>query len=331
MPPSIAPPWLWIAFTIFIVSMLALDLVLHRKPRERRGQALMWVIGWVSLALVFYVGIHINFGRQPGLEFITGYVIEYSLSVDNLFIFVLIFRYFSIPAHSQHRILFWGILGALVMRFIFVFLGSALLHRFEWIIYIFGGVVILGGLKMLKEEEIQVDPERNLILRIVRRFIHVSSQDGEHFLIRSHGRVYATKLLLVLVMVEATDLVFAVDSIPAVFAITRDPFIVYSSNIFAILGLRSLYFLIAHAIERFHYLKYGLGLVLIFVGLKMMLAEYFPISTGRSLLVVGALLGGSLVLSLLRTRHRHAAEPQPSRSIASAAEESEKPARRKPR
>lgn len=297
--------------------MLALDLGLHRKPREvHYSQALIWTIVWISLAAAFYAGMHLHFGRQPGLEFLTGYVIEYALSVDNLFIFLLIFKYFSVPVRLQHRILFWGILGALVMRFVFVFLGTALLHRFEWIVFIFGAVVILGGLKMLKEEEVEVHPERNLVLRIFRKLVRTSSQDaGDRFLFRSHGHVYATPLLLVLVVIEATDVAFATDSIPAVFAVTRDPFIAYSSNIFAILGLRSLFLLIAHAMNRFYYLKWGLGLVLIFVGIKMLIGGYFPIPIGISLLVVGALLGISMVISLLRPvslpRARVPEEPSP--------------------
>lgn len=302
MPPSVASSFLWVGFTIFVICMLALDLGLHRKQHEiRYTQALAWTMVWISLAVAFYAGIHRFFGRQTGLEFLTGYLIEYALSVDNLFIFLLIFKYFSVPVRFQHRILFWGILGALVMRFLFIFLGTALLHRFEWLIFVFGAIVVLGGLKMLKEEEVEVHPERNLVLRIFRKLVRTTSQDaGERFLLRAHGRLYATPLLLVLVLVEATDLAFAADSIPAVFAVTRDPFIVYTSNIFAILGLRSLYLLIAHAMNRFRYLRWGLGSVLLFVGLKMLVGDYFPIPIGISLIVIAALLGVSIVLSLFR-------------------------------
>jgi TerC family integral membrane protein len=285
--------------------MLALDLgVFHRKAHAIGfREALIWTLVWIALALLCNTGIYVYSGHQKGLEFLTGYVIEYALSVDNLFVFLLIFRYFSVPVPFQHRILFWGILGALIMRLLFILVGSALLARFEWTAFIFGAVVILGGIKMLKEEEVEVHPERNLVLRIFRRFVPTTHQDtGASLVVRRDGRFYATPLLLVLLVVEATDVAFAADSIPAIFAITRDPFIAFTSNIFAILGLRSLYLLVAGAIDRFHYLKWGLGLVLIFVGAKMLLSGYVAIPIGASLGVVGALLGGSIVLSFLRNR-----------------------------
>jgi tellurite resistance protein TerC len=303
MPGSGVSPILWIAFGIFVFSMLVLDLgVFHRKAHEiRHREAFIWTVAWIALALLFYLGVHLHFGKQRGLEFFTGYVIEYALSVDNLFIFLLIFRYFSVPVRLQHRVLFWGILGALAMRLPFILLGTALLAKFEWVAYILGGIVILGGIKMMKEEEVEVHPERNLMLRIVRRFVPVAFHDtGDGLFVRRGGRTWATPLLLVLVVVEATDLVFAADSIPAVLAVTRDPFIAFTSNIFAILGLRSLYMLIASSIDRFHYLKYGLGLVLIFVGVKMMIASYITIPILASLFVVAALLGVSIVISFLR-------------------------------
>ena len=298
-----ASPLLWFGFGIFVSLMLVLDLgVFHRKSREiRHREALAWTVTWIALALFFYLGVHFYFGKQRGLEFFTGYVIEYALSVDNLFIFLLIFRYFSVPVRLQHRVLFWGIIGAVAMRLAFILVGTALLAQFEWVGYLLGGIVILGGIKMMKEEEVEVHPERNIMLRIVRRFVPIEFHDpGEGLLVRRGGRTWATPLLLVLVVVEATDLVFAADSIPAVLAVTRDPFIAFTSNIFAVLGLRSLFMLIAGSIDRFRYLKYGLGLVLIFVGVKMVIAGYIAISILASLLVVAALLGISILVSFLR-------------------------------
>ncbi len=312
MPASIGSPILWIGFGVFVVAMLALDLgVFNRRAHEISfREALIWTLVWISLALIFNAGIYHYSGSQKGLEFLTGYVIEYTLSVDNLFIFLLIFKYFSVPAQYQHRVLFWGILGALIMRLVFILLGAALLARFEWVVFIFGAIVLLGGLKMMKEEEMEVHPERNLVLRIFRRFVPTTHQDaGASLIVRRDGRIYATPLLLVLLVVEATDVAFAADSIPAIFAVTRDPFIAFTSNIFAILGLRSLYLLVAGAFYRFYYLKWGLGLVLIFVGAKMLISEWVVIPIGPSLGVVGALLGGSLLISFLWPR-----KPQTSSS-----------------
>jgi len=302
MAPSVASPLLWIGFTGFILGMLALDLGLHRQPLEQdRTQALNWTIVWISLAVLFCAGVHLHFGRQRGLEFLTGYVMEYALSVDNLLVFLLTFRYFAVPIRFQRRVLFWGVLGALVTRFLFVFVGTTLLNRFHWVIFVFGAVVILCGLQMLIEKEVEVHPERNLAVRIFRMFVRTSSQDaGDRFLVRLQGRTYATPLLLVLVVIEAADIAFAADSIPAVFAVTRDPFIAYTSNIFAIVGLRSLYLLVAQAMNRLRYLKWGLGLVLLFAGIKMMIGDYFPIPIGISLVIVGTLLGVSMLISLLR-------------------------------
>ena len=301
--PSVGSPLLWIAFGVFVFLMLALDLgVFHRDSHEVSSrEALIWTGVWVALALLFNAGITLWFGRQRGLEFLTGYVIEYSLSVDNIFVFILIFKYFSVPAGYQHRVLFWGVLGALVMRLAFILAGAALLNRFEWIMYLFGVALILGGAKMLKEEEMEVHPERNLVLRIFQKFVRTTSQDaGGSLFLRRAGRFYATPLLLVLVVVEATDVVFAADSIPAIFGVTRDPFVAFTSNIFAIMGLRSLYFLLASVLNRFHYLKVGLGLVLIFVGGKMLLDHYIKVSIGTSLAVVAVLLGASIALSFAR-------------------------------
>jgi tellurite resistance protein TerC len=280
--------------------MIVLDLaVFHRRAHEvHYREAVIWTLVWVSLALLFNGGIYLRFGHQRGLEFLTGYLIEYALSVDNIFVFILIFRYFSVSARLQHRILFWGILGALVMRLMFVLLGTALLHRFRWLGLVFGGFLILAGIKMLKEQEAEVHPERNLVLRLFRKFVPTLSRPfGARLLLRKRGRIYATPLLLVLIVVETTDVVFAMDSIPAIFAITPDPFVIFTSNIFAILGLRSLYFLLASTMSKFEYLKWGLGCVLVFVGIKMVISDHFAIPIGISL-GVSALLSGSIVVSL---------------------------------
>lgn len=306
MTQSIGTPVLWIGFTLFVIVMLAIDLgVFNRKAHEvHHREALIWTAVWVSLAVAFNVWVFLNHGKELGLEFLTGYVIEYSLSIDNLFVFLLVFRYFAVPKASQHRTLFWGILGALVMRAIFIFLGAVLLESFNWIIYVFGGFLVFTGIKMLNGANVEIHPERNPVVRLFQRLMPVTRQYyGARFLVREGGRKtgrwVATPLLLVLVVVEATDVVFAVDSIPAIFAITRDPFIVFTSNIFAILGLRSLYFLLAAAMTHFHHLKLGLGAVLAFVGAKMMVSEFYEIPIVISLIVVGVLLGGSVVASMV--------------------------------
>ena len=303
MPDSVGSPLFWVGFTLFVLFMLALDLgVFHRNAHEvSHREALGWVLTWVSLAISFNVLLYFRFGSQRALEFLTGYIIEYSLSMDNIFVFIIIFRYFAVPSGAQHRVLFWGILGALVMRAIFILIGTVLLERFHWVIYIFGAFLVITGIKMLKGAEIEVHPERNPAVRLFQKYIPISNQySGAKFWIQKEGRSYATPLMLVLVVVEATDLVFAVDSIPAIFAVTLDPFIVYTSNVFAILGLRSLYFLLAAAMKRFHYLSVGLGLVLSFVGAKMLVSGYYPIPIALSLAVVAAILGGAVAASLLR-------------------------------
>ncbi len=308
---TIGTPALWVGFTVFVLAMLALDLgVFHRKAHEVRvGEALIWTAVWVTLALVFNLGIYFWFGSERALEFLTGYVIEKALSVDNLFIFIVVFSAFAVPPKLQHRVLFWGILGALVMRAIFIVLGAALLQRFHWVIYIFGAFLILTGIKMLLQRGGEIDPQRNVILRLFKRFIpSVNGYRGGRFTVVEAGKRYATPLLLVLVVIEATDLVFAVDSIPAIFAVTTDPFIVFTSNIFAILGLRALYFALAGMMEKFHYLKVGLSLVLVFVGTKMLLAGIYQIPILGSLGIIVALLGGSIIASLLR---RPIESPQP--------------------
>ena len=282
--------------------MLALDLgVFHRKAHViHTREALGWSAFWIVLALLFNLGVGWWFGAERGLEFLTGYLIEKALSVDNIFVFLVIFSYFSVPATYQHRVLFWGILGAIVFRVIFILAGAVLLQAFHWVIYIFGGLLVVTGVKILRSREEHVHPERNPVLRLMRRYVPIAPDyHGQRFLVRVGGRLMATPLLLVLGVVEATDIVFAIDSIPAIFAVTDDPFIVFTSNIFAILGLRALFFLLAGVMNRFHYLKVGLGLVLAFVGTKMLLSDIYEIPIGLSLGVVAALIGGSVIASLL--------------------------------
>ena len=302
LPQSIGTPLLWAGFTLFVLCMLALDLlVFHKREHEvKPKEALAWSIGWISLALLFNVGVYRFFGAQRGLEFFTGYLIELALSVDNLFVFILIFNTFHVrPAH-QHRVLFWGILGAQVMRAVFILLGAALLQAFHWIVFVFGGFLVFTGVKILLNRGTEVHPEKNPVLRLFGKIVPTLPDSyGGRFTVKLNGKRYATALLPVLVVVEVTDLMFAVDSIPAIFAITNDPFIVYTSNIFAILGLRALYFLLASAMGKFRYLKVGLGLVLSFVGAKMVLAEWVPIPIEISLAVVVALLAGSILASVI--------------------------------
>ncbi|HEX6161511.1 MAG TPA: TerC family protein [Thermoanaerobaculia bacterium] len=303
---TIASPSLCIIFSVFVLGMLALDLgVFNRKAHEVRfKEALGWSIVWVTLSLIFNAWIYYRFGAQKGLEFLTGYLIEKALSVDNIFVFVILFASFAVPKVYQHRVLFWGVLGAILMRAIFIGLGAALVSRFHWIMYVFGAILIYTGIKLMAEGEAEPHPEKNPIYKVARRFFPaVPEYHGKAFMIVKDGRRYATPLLLVLFAIEATDVVFAVDSIPAIFAITTDPFIVYTSNIFAILGLRAMYFLLAGIIDKFHYLKYGLALVLLFVGVKMIIAEWYKVPIGVSLGVVAALLGASVAASMIWPKH----------------------------
>ena len=294
--------WFWLGFIAFVLAMLSLDLgVFNRTPHVVSArEALTWTGVWVGLALVFAGGLALFVDRQAALTFLTGYVIEESLSVDNIFVIVLIFQYFAVPAQYQHRVLFWGILGALIMRGLFIGIGAALLARFEWIIYIFGALLVITGIRMAVKQDEEFDGEQNPVVKFVRRFLPVTSDyRGEHFFTMEEGRRSATPLLLVLVLVEATDLIFAIDSIPAIFGITRDPFLVFTSNIFAVLGLRSLFFLLASVVTKFHLLKYGLAVILTFVGAKM-LAEHWihiPIlwSLGIVISVLAASIGASFV------------------------------------
>ena len=294
--------WFWVGFIAFVLTMLALDLgVFNRKPHVvQPKEALTWTSVWVSLALLFAAGLAYFVSPQIALTFLTGYLIEESLSVDNIFVIVLIFQYFAVPAQYQHRVLFWGILGALVMRGLFIGLGAALLARFEWIIYIFGALLVITGVRMAMKQDEEFDGEQNPVVKFVRRFMPVTATyHGKHFFIVENGKRFATPLFLVLVLVEATDLIFAIDSIPAIFGITRDPFIVFTSNIFAIMGLRSLFFLLAHVVTKFHLLKYGLAIILTFVGVKMMIEHWVHIPILVSLGVVLGVLLLSIVGSLI--------------------------------
>ncbi len=306
--------WWWIGFNALVLVLLALDLgVFNRKAHAVSvKEALGWSAVWVTLAIAFGVGIGLTMGRQSALEFFAGYLVEEALSVDNLFVFILIFGYFKIEPKLQHRVLFWGILGALLMRGAMIGAGAVLIERFHWIIYVFGAFLVFTGIRMAFGGDSEIEPESNPIIRIVRRFIPLTTQfRGEHFFVREPitrggaARLVATPLFVVLVLVETTDVVFALDSIPAVFGVTRDPFLVYTSNVFAILGLRSLYFVLAGVIGKFHLLKYGLSIVLAFVGVKMLVSEIWPIPIGIALSVVAGVLGLSVVLSLLiKPRHK---------------------------
>lgn len=292
---------LWSLFNVFIVSMLIIDLTLfhNEDDKETIRKALIWTGVWIAMALVFGVGVYYFMGSQTALDYYTGYLIEKSLSVDNIFVFLLVFSYFKVPAEYQHKVLFWGIFGALVMRLAFIFTGVALLERFHWIVYVFGAFLVFTGIKLAMEKDKEVHPERNPILKLVRRiFPTTKTYHGSKFFIRRMGRTIATPLFVVLVVIETTDVVFALDSIPAILAITRDEFIVYSSNAFAILGLRALYFAVSGIMQLFHYLHYGLSLILVFVGVKMLIAEFYHIPTPFALAFIAVTLTVSIVASI---------------------------------
>ncbi len=302
---TIGSPLLWAGFVAFVLAMLAVDLgVFHRKAHEvSLKEAGVWSAVWVGLAVLFNAGIYAWFGRDAALQFTTGYLIEKALAIDNIFVFVVIFTAFAIPTVYQHRVLFWGVLGALMMRAAFILAGGAFLQRFHWAMYVFGGLLAVTGIKLLLQRNQQIHPEQNPLVRAFQRVFPVTHEfAGDRFTVVRGARRYGTRLLLALVAVAVTDLLFAVDSIPAIFAITSDPFIVFTSNIFAMLGLRSLYFLLAGVIARFSYLKVGLSLVLVFVGGKMLLADVYQVPVAASLGVIAAILGGSIVLSLFRTQ-----------------------------
>jgi tellurite resistance protein TerC len=312
----------WILFTIFVVAMLALDLgVMHRGPNEMGFKQALWAcLFWITLAAGFGVVVLLWQGQQRALEFVTGYVIETSLSVDNLFVFLVLFRFFKVPRADQYTVLFWGIIGALVMRLVFIIVGVGAIRRFHWVIYVFGAILIYSGLKLAFGGEVDVAPDKNFVLRLFRKFVP-STEDycGKKFLVRRAGRTMATPLLAVLIVVETTDLLFAVDSIPAVLAITRDAFIVFTSNVFAVLGLRAMYFALSGMFKLFHYLHYGLSAILVFVGAKMLLSNeslavfgvrlHQEISTPMVLTIVGSILGLSIIASLAFPKSKKQHEP----------------------
>ncbi len=301
----------WVGFLLFVLAMLALDLgVFHRKAHAvSMREAVSWTCVWVTLSLLLGLGIYLGWigsyaeatRQRAALEYFTGYLIEVSLSVDNVFVFALLFSYFHVPSAYRHRVLFWGILGALVMRGIMIFAGVAILKSFHWVIYLFAAILIIGGIKMWRSHAVKIDPQKNPVLKLVRRIFTVAEGDhGQNFFVREKGLFAVTPLFVVLVLVEWTDLIFAVDSIPAVLAVTDDPFIVFTSNVMAILGLRSLYFALAGIMERFHLLHYGLSAILIFVGLKMMFADLYKIPIGAALAIVAGILVTSVIASLRR-------------------------------
>jgi len=305
--------WLWLIFSVVIAAMLYVDLgVVNRRAHVISiKEALVWSGVWIAVSLLFCLGLSIWQGREPALEFLTGYLIEKSLSVDNLFVFLLIFSYFRVPAQYQHKILFWGIIGALVLRFVFIMAGVALIHRFHWILYLFGVFLIVTGIRLALEKDKEIHPEHNPVLRAFRRVWPVTDRYHEtgQFFIRQAGRRVATPLFVVLLVVETTDVVFAVDSIPAIFAVTLDPFIVYSSNAFAILGLRALYFALAGLLRVFVHLHYGLSAILVFVGIKMLIADAYQIPIGIALGVVAGILALSILASMLRKPSAPPTEP----------------------
>jgi len=302
-------PLFWVLFNIFVVIMLALDLgVLNRRPHEIGfREAVTWSLVWVGLAAAFAGFVYFWHGRPAALEFVGGYLVEQSLSIDNLFVFVVIFRYFKVPAPLQHRVLYWGIIGALIMRGIFIVAGVGLIRRFDWLIYIFGAFLVFNGVQLMRQTEMEVHPDQNPIVRLLRRLMPVSSEyEGGKFLVRRE-RLYATPMLVVLLVIETTDVLFAVDSVPAVLAISLDPFIVYTSNVFAILGLRSMYFVLAGMMQTFRYLHYGVAVILMFIGTKMLISHFYKIPTEVALGVVAALLAVSVCASLM---HKEASESE---------------------
>jgi len=313
-PITIGSPALWTGFVVFVLVMLALDLgVFHRKAHAiGTREALVWSAVWVTLALVFNLGVWALFGPDRGLEFFTGYLIEKSLSVDNIFVFVVIFAALGIPAHLQHRVLFWGILSALVLRAAMIFAGAAMLAKFHWLIYVFGAFLIVTGIKLFVQRGKEEHPEDGWAMRMLRRFVPSTPRlDGDRFFTREGGRRLATPLFVALLLVEVSDVIFAVDSIPAIFAVTTDPFIVFTSNIFAILGLRSLFFLLAGMAEQFRYLKVGLAAVLVFVGAKMAAVDFVKVPPIVSVGVIGSILATAVLASVLAARRELAAATAP--------------------
>ncbi|TXI68032.1 MAG: TerC family protein [Cyclobacteriaceae bacterium] len=304
---------LWVGFNVFVLGMLALDLgVFHRKSHTVTvREALIWTGVWVTLSLFFNLFVYYYFGEELAVEFFTGYLIEKSLSVDNIFVMIMIFSYFQVPQEYQHQVLFWGILGALVMRIIFILSGIELIHRFHWLIYFFGGFLIFTGIRMITSGDVKIEPEKNPVVKLARKIFSVTPTfEGDKFFTKRNGKTWATPLFLVVILIEATDLIFAVDSIPAILAISEDPFIVYTSNVFAILGLRSLYFALSGIEKYFHYLKFGLSAILVFVGLKMCIVDFYKIPVTISLIVIVFLLAIAMIASVLFPKKEEAHNPQ---------------------
>jgi len=295
---------IWVGFGFFVALMLALDLfVFHKNTHEIKiKEALIWSVVWISLALIFNYGVYLWFGKEKALEFLTAYVIEKSLSIDNLFVFIMIFGYFNVKAQYQHKILFWGILGALVLRAIFIMAGISLIHNFHWIIYVFGAFLVYTGIKIPFEKDKEFEPEKNPLVKLFKKFMPVTNEDhGDKLFVKINAKTFATPLFITLIIIEFSDLIFAVDSIPAVLAISDDTFIVYTSNVFAILGLRSLYFALAGIVKYFRLLKYGLAAILVFVGVKMCISGFYKIPVGWSLFTILMLLVISVVASIVIT------------------------------
>jgi tellurite resistance protein TerC len=304
-PPLDVPPWFWIAFCAGTALLLALDMfVFHRKAHEPSlRESALWTVFWCSLALVFNGWVWWEFGQEAGLAFFTGYLVEWSLSMDNVFVFVVIFAYFGVPLKYQYRVLFWGILGAIGMRLTFILVASELLKQVTWIFYLFGLFLIYTGVKLATAHGVEANPDHNPVLRVARRYLPVAKgSHGDKFFVRQDGKLFVTSLFLVLLVVESTDVVFAVDSVPAIFGITREPFIVFTSNVFAIMGLRALYFLLAGVMGLFRYLHYGLSAILIFIGIKMVLHDFVHLKHWQSLLVIVTLLAISIITSLIAAR-----------------------------
>lgn len=291
---------LWVTFNAFVVAMLAIDLgIFHRKSHEVGvKEALTWTCVWITLAMLFNLFTYYYFDKVKALEFFTGYLIEKSLSVDNIFVIILIFSYFKVPKAYQHKVLFWGILGALVMRFIFILSGVELIHRFHWLIYIFGGFLIITGIRMLTSGDQKIEPDKNPLIKLAKKIMPITTAfEGDKFFVKRNARTWATPLFLVVILIETTDLIFAVDSIPAILAISDDTFIIYTSNVFALLGLRSLYFALAGIEQYFKYLKFGLSAILVFVGIKMCIVDWFKIPIEISLIVIGFTLAIAMICS----------------------------------
>ncbi|OGF44737.1 MAG: hypothetical protein A2536_09320 [Candidatus Firestonebacteria bacterium RIFOXYD2_FULL_39_29] len=292
----------WVGFNIFIIGMLVLDLVVFNRKEHviKMKEALSWTAVWITLALVFNLWVYYAYGQEKALEFFTGYLIEKSLSIDNIFVFLMIFSYFRVPKIYQHKVLFWGVLGAIIMRTIFIVAGVSLIQMFHWTIYVFGFFLVLVGIKMLLQKDKEIDPENNPVIKLFRKIMPVTdTYEKDKFFIKKEGKYYATTLFIVLVVIETTDVIFAVDSIPAVLAITQDVFIVYTSNIFAILGLRALYFVLAEVMHLFHYLVYGLSCILVFVGIKMLISDFYKIDTLPALLVIAIVILVSITASII--------------------------------